>query len=75
MNTGLIAEGRPFKNLDTADCEIPGYATPVYEGVERPTVSYTAEVMNPANYRIEEGYYLYNEELEQFIPIDPVEAA
>ncbi len=77
-NTGVYkyrasSRGQTFNNLDTADCEIPGYATPVYEGVERPTVSYTAEVMNPANYRTENGYSLYNEELEQYIPIDPVE--
>lgn len=77
-NTGVYeyrasSRGQTFNNLDTADCEIPGYATPVYEGVERPTVSYTADVIDPAKYRTEDGYDCYSQELEQFIPIDPVE--
>ncbi len=60
-NTGVYeyrasSRGQTFNNLDTADCEITGYPTPVYEGVERPTVAYTAEVMNPAKYRTEDGY-------------------
>lgn len=57
-----------FKSLVDASSRIgSGYISAVFDGVELPKQEYDSSVKDIAQYREENGYYFYNEELEEFI--------
>ena len=56
-----------YKSLFDASATIGGCISAVFEGVELPTHEYASSVKDITQYREENGYYFYNEELEEFI--------